>query len=116
MEEWDAQLYAQKEYVSASAKKDQICADCRDTEQRFLDALEAGMLARTLEEGNSALSAVLRTIQNLPQCQKRRQKKGSGRKKAQLTEAEKRQRTWCHRRQFERPFETAKTDSLGNRL
>lgn len=41
---------AQDAYRQAAAEKEQIGADYRDTEQRFLDA-QAGMLARTLQEG-----------------------------------------------------------------
>ncbi|MDE7205096.1 MAG: AAA family ATPase [Lachnospiraceae bacterium] len=41
---------AQDAYQQAAAEKERIGADYRDTEQRFLDA-QAGMLARTLQEG-----------------------------------------------------------------
>lgn len=94
MEELDAQLYAaQKEYVSASAEKDQICADCRDTEQRFLDA-QAGMLARTLEEGTQCpVCGATHHPKPAPMPETAPEKREVDRKKAQLTEAEKRQRT-----------------------
>lgn len=90
MEELDAQLYAaQKEYVSASAEKDQICADCRDTEQRFLDA-QAGMLARTLEEGTQCpVCGATHHPKPAPMPETAPEKREVDRKKAQLTEAEK---------------------------
>lgn len=51
LEKQESELRATQEaYRQASVEKDQISADYRDTEQRFLDA-QAGMLARTLQQG-----------------------------------------------------------------
>lgn len=50
-EKINEQLYAAQEaYQQAAVQKEQIGADYRETEQRFLDA-QAGMLARALTEG-----------------------------------------------------------------
>ncbi|MDE6365834.1 MAG: AAA family ATPase [Lachnospiraceae bacterium] len=90
LEELDAQLCtAQEDYLSAATEKEQISADYRDAEQRFLDA-QAGMLARTLEKGARCPvcgSAHHPSPAQMPEAAP--EKKEVDRKKAQLTEAEK---------------------------
>ncbi len=90
LEELKVQLcVAQEEYVSAAAEKDQIFADCRDTEQRFLDA-QAGMLARTLEEGTQCpVCGATHHPRPAQMPETAPEKKEVDQKKAQLTEAEK---------------------------
>lgn len=80
----------QEAYQQAAVEKEQIGADYRDTEQRFLDA-QAGMLARTLQEG--ALCPVCGSthhpiLAQIPETAP--EKEEVEHKKELLTEAEKR--------------------------
>lgn len=80
---------AQDAYQQAAAEKERIGADYRDAEQRFLDA-QAGMLARTLQEG--ALCPVCGSkhhpiLAQIPKAAP--EKEEVGHKKKMLTDAEK---------------------------
>jgi len=80
---------AQDAYQKAAAQKERIGADYRETEQRFLDA-QAGMLARTLKEGDLCPvcgSAHHPSLAQMPQTAP--EKEEVEQKKEQLTEAEK---------------------------
>lgn len=81
---------AQAAYRQAAVEKEQISADYRDTEQRFLDA-QAGMLARTLQEGARCPVCGSTHHPNLAQIPEEAPEKAEvERKKELLTEAEKR--------------------------
>lgn len=80
---------AQESYRQASIEKEQISADYRDIEQRFLDA-QAGMLAHTLQEGECCPVCGSTHHPNLAQMPESAPAKAQvEQKKTLLTEAEK---------------------------
>lgn len=80
---------AQEAYQHAAAEKERIGADYRETEQRFLDA-QAGMLARGLEEGMACPVCGATHHEKLARMPEKTPEKAEvERKKALLTDAEK---------------------------